>query len=77
MVANITKGARTTLYNYLYNKFGLGQKTGFELYEAEGKIISPDDPSGEGNAVRYANMTFGQGMNLTMLQVAAGFSSIN
>jgi cell division protein FtsI/penicillin-binding protein 2 len=46
------------------------------LNEAQGIIISPDDPSGEGNAVRYANMTFGQGMNLTMLQVAAGFSSL-
>ncbi len=73
---NITKGARVTLYNYLHDSFGLGQKTGIELYEATGKIISPDDKSGEGNAVRYANMTFGQGMNLTMLQVAAGFSSI-
>ena len=73
---NITKAARTTLYNYLYNNFGLGQKTGLELYEATGRIISPDDPSGEGNAVRYANMTFGQGMNLTMVQVAAGFSSL-
>ena len=73
---NITKSARMTLYNYLYDKFGLGRKTGFELYEASGQIISPEDKSGEGNAVRYANMTFGQGMNLTMLQVAAGFSSI-
>ena len=73
---NITKAARETLYSYLHDKFGLGQKTGFELYEATGKIISPNDPSGEGNAVRYANMTFGQGMNLTMLQVAAGFSSL-
>ena len=73
---NITKAARVTLYNYLYDKFGLGQKTGFELYEAKGTIISPDDPSGEGNAIRYANMTFGQGMNLTMLQVGAAFSSM-
>jgi len=73
---NITKSARVTLYDYLHDKFGLGQKTGVELYEATGQIISPDDKSGEGNAVRYANMTFGQGMNLTMLQVAAGFSSL-
>lgn len=73
---NITKSARVTLYNYLHDSFGFGQKTGVELYEATGNIISPNDPSGEGNAVRYANMTFGQGMNLTMLQVAAGFSSL-
>ncbi len=73
---DITKTARTTLYNYLYNGFGLGHKTGIELYEENGMIISPDDPSGEGNAVKYANMTFGQGMNLTMIQVAAGFASL-
>jgi len=72
----ISKAARTTLYNYLYNGFGLGHKTGIELYEEHGTIISPDDKSGEGNAVRYANMTFGQGMNLTMIQVAAGFASL-
>lgn len=71
---NITKGARTTYYNYLHDNFGLGEKTGVELYEAKGILISPENV--EGNAVRYANMTFGQGMNLTMLQVAAGFSSI-
>ena len=54
--------------------FGLGQKTGIEVYEAKGNIISPEES--EGNAVRYANMTFGQGMSLTMVQVAAGFSSV-
>ncbi|MBR3164169.1 penicillin-binding protein 2 [Candidatus Saccharibacteria bacterium] len=70
----ISKDARRTMYDYLYNRFGLGRETGVELYEATGKIISPEET--EGNAVRYANMTFGQGMNLTMVQVAAGFASI-
>ncbi len=71
---NIPKSARKTMYDYLYNRFGLGHKTGVEVYEESGKIYSPDED--EGNAVRYANMTFGQGMSLTMVQVAAGFSSI-
>ncbi len=71
---SIPKSARTTMYNYLYQNFGLGHTTGIELYEASGKIISPDED--EGNAVRYANMTFGQGMSLTMVQVAAGFSAL-
>lgn len=71
---SITKTARQTLYDYLYNHFGLGQKTGIEINEAKGIVVSPEED--EGNAVRYANMTFGQGMNLTMIQVAAGFSSI-
>ena len=71
---SITKDARKKLYNYLTNRFGLGKRTGVEIYDAPGIIISPEED--EGNAVRYANMTFGQGMNLTMLQVAAGFSSL-
>ena len=71
---NIPKSARRTMYDYLYNRFGLGHTTGVELYEATGKIYSPDED--EGNAVRYSNMTFGQGMSLTMVQVAAGFSSV-
>ncbi|MBP5656061.1 penicillin-binding protein 2 [Candidatus Saccharibacteria bacterium] len=71
---SITKAARTKLYNYLTNNFGLGKRTGIEIYDAPGIIISPEED--EGNAVRYANMTFGQGMDLTMLQVAAAFSSL-
>ena len=71
---SIPKSARRTMYDYLYNRFGLGHTTGVELYEATGKIYSPDED--EGNAVRYSNMTFGQGMSLTMVQVAAGFSSV-
>ncbi len=71
---SITKQARTTFYNYLTDNFGLGKRTGIELNDAPGIIISPEED--EGNAVRYANMTFGQGMNLTMVQVASAFSSL-
>ena len=70
----ITKQARTKLYGYLTENFGLGKRTGIELNDAPGIIISPEED--EGNAVRYANMTFGQGMNLTMVQVASAFSSL-
>ena len=71
---NIPKSARRVMYDYLYNRFALGHKTGIEVYEEAGNIYSPDHE--EGNAVRYSNMTFGQGMALTMVQVAAGFSAI-
>lgn len=72
---HITRGARDTMYDYFYNRFGLGRGTGIELAnESAGLLISPKEI--EGNAVRYSNMTFGQGLNVTMLQVAAGFSSI-
>lgn len=72
---SITGQARNTLYTYFHDKFRLGQKTGIELAnEAEGTIIPPTDQ--QGNAVRYSNMTFGQGMNVTMLQVSAGLSEV-
>ncbi len=67
--------ARTTMYDYLHNRFRLGEVTGIEVDgEARGRIIAPTE--GEGNAVRYSNMSFGQGMDLTMVQVAAGFSGL-
>ena len=72
---SINREARNTLYAYYHDRFGLGQLTGIEVSgETKGNVISPAEQ--EGNAVRYANMTFGQGLDVTMVQVAAGFSSI-
>lgn len=72
---SITKGARDTIYNYFYNRFKLGQLTGIEVEgEVAGTVISPDEE--EGNAVRYSNMSFGQGLDVTMVQVTAAFCSI-
>jgi Cell division protein FtsI/penicillin-binding protein 2 len=70
----ITRSARNTMYDYYFNKYGFGRATGIELYESSGQVISPDEV--QGNAVRYSNMAFGQGMSLTMLQVASGFCTI-
>lgn len=71
----ITPAARQTMYTYFYDKFRLGQSTGIELAgEAAGALIAPDQPTG--NAVRYSNMSFGQGMDATMIQVATGFSAL-
>lgn len=67
--------ARSTMYDYFYNKLRLGQMTGIELAnEQPGIIIPPSDP--QGNAVRYSNMSFGQGLDVTMLQVSAAFSAV-
>lgn len=72
---SITLQARDTLYDYFYNKFHLGQVTGIEVSgEQPGTVIPPTDP--QGNAVRYSNMAFGQGLDVTMIQVASAFSSI-
>ena len=71
----ITRDARNTIYSYFHDKFKLGEVSGIELAnEAKGTIISPEQQ--EGNAVRYSNMVFGQGMDATMLQVASGFCAI-
>lgn len=73
--SQITKGARDTMYDYFHNRLGLGERTGIQIAnEQKGILISPDDE--QGNAVRYSNMAFGQGLNVTMMQVAAGFSAI-
>jgi len=72
---SITRGARDTIYDYFHNKFHLGQLTGIELAgEAAGTVISPTET--EGNAVRYSNMAFGQGLDVTMIQVASAFGAL-
>lgn len=71
----ITRNARNTIYDYFHNRFRLGQLTGVELDgEVSGVVISPEKM--EGNAVRYSNMVFGQGMDVTMLQTTSAFASI-
>lgn len=63
------------LYDYYYNHFGLGQATGIELIEATGLLYAPEQVE-YGVASTYANMTFGQNMQVTMIQVAAAIASI-
>lgn len=71
----INRASRDIIYDYFHNRFRMGQTTGIELAnEARGTIISPKET--QGNAVRYSNMSFGQGMDATMIQVASGFCSI-
>lgn len=72
---SINKQSRDIMYDYFYNKFKLGQLTGVEVSgEISGTVISPDES--EGNAVRYSNMSFGQGLEATMVQVTSAFCSL-
>ncbi len=71
---DITARGRQKLYEYYHDKFGLGQRTGVELAESAGMLVGPN--TGDGRNARYANMTFGQNLNVTMVQVAAAFSSL-
>lgn len=70
----INQKAREIMYEYYHDRFGMGEQTGVEISgEASGHIVPPNVI--EGNAVRYSNMTFGQGLDVTMLQVSAAFGS--
>lgn len=72
---SINSKARQTLYDYFTQHFGFGKKTGIEQAgEQPGVIFKPN--SEQGNAVRYANMSFGQGMTVNMMQVTSAFASI-
>ena len=70
----ITPEGRQTLYKYYTEKFRLGRETGVELYESVGLIGDPNE--GDGRDSLYANMTFGQNMLVTMMQVIAGYNTL-
>lgn len=71
---SITKEGREKMYDYYYNKFRLSQPTGIELIEEAGVI--PDPNEGYARDLTYATMTFGQSMNVTMIQTATAFSAV-
>ena len=71
--SRITDRGKELLYEYYYDRFGLGQYTGIELFESPGYVMKPDEVTYDSG---YANMTFGQGLNLTMMQVASAFSAV-
>jgi len=72
---SIDEHARDILYNYYHDKFRLGEMTGIQLQgESAGIVVTPNgSPAPE---LKYANMTFGQGLDVTSLQVASAFSSV-
>lgn len=71
---NINEDGRRVLYDYYHNRFGFGQYTGIELYEVPGSVPLPDQ--GYARNLTYANMTFGQGINMTVAQAAAAFAAV-
>lgn len=67
--------ARNTLYDYLANRFMFGHDTNIEQgYESAGLVVKPQN-NGAGINLTYANMSFGQGILVTPLQMAAAYSS--
>ncbi len=68
---NITSKAKEVFYDYI-KKFGFGERTGIELAgEVKGFVKKPDSYN-----VDYANMSFGQGISVTNLQLVNAVSAI-
>lgn len=72
----INSKARNAWYEYMNNRYRLGQPTGIEQgYEAAIPIPTPQD-NGAGINLTYANTSFGQGVQITAIQMAAAVSSV-
>lgn len=62
--------------NYMTKHFRLGQETGIEQgYESPG-YVPPANMNDPAITLRYANTSFGQGVQVTDLQMAAALSSV-
>lgn len=71
---DINQTGKQKLYDYFTNHFLFGKTTGVPLAgEVAGEIVPPN--SSQGGNVRYANMSFGQGMSASMLQVLSAFEA--
>ena len=69
---NITYAGKKLLYSYITQHFGFGRVTGIEQSgEAAGTVNPPTS-----NDVNYANMSFGQGVDVTMLQMVDAIAAI-
>jgi cell division protein FtsI/penicillin-binding protein 2 len=70
----ITVAGKKILYDGI-KRFGFGARTGIEQpNEAAGAVNQPTNQSG--NNVNYANMTFGQGISTTMIQMVMAVAAI-
>lgn len=68
--------ARNAWHDYLVNHFRFGEPTGIEQgYESSGYVPGPAD-NGAGIDLTYANMSFGQAMTATPIQMAAALSAV-
>ena len=71
----INTKARDAWYDYMTNHFRIGDLTGIQSYETAPPVTKPQD-NGAGIDLTYANMSFGQSVQVTALQMAAADSSV-
>jgi cell division protein FtsI/penicillin-binding protein 2 len=71
---SITPAAEQTMYDYFSGRFRFGQTTNIQqIGESAGTIFTPDEAYFD--QVRFANMAFGQGISVNLVQFAAAFAS--
>jgi len=71
----ITDKARQNFYDYLTNHYQFGNPTNIEqVGESSGFVNKPN--AGEAVDLRYANMSFGQGITVTPIQLAAAYAAL-
>lgn len=71
----ITEEGRKKWYEYMTDNYRFGQTTGVEQGSETAGYV-PDPMEGYGLDLTYANTSFGQGLLITPVQMAAAFSSI-
>lgn len=70
--SDIDAADKQILYDFYTDSLGFGVKTNIELANEQAGYI--DGP--EASDARYANMTFGQGLTVNMVHLAAGVSAL-
>ena len=60
-------------FNDLVQRFGLGRKTGIELPGESGGVVPPHD---SWSGTTFANLPIGQGLSMTVLQMAGMYQAI-
>jgi len=68
--------ARNTWYDYLTKHFRIGQPTGIQQGYEQVDPVTPPADNGAGIDLTYAEMSFGQAIQMTPIQVAAADSSV-
>lgn len=72
----ITDASRQKWYTYLTEHFMFKRPTGIELANEQSGTIIPPEENGAGINVTYANMSFGQGLTITPMQLAAAYAAL-
>lgn len=72
----VTQQGIQTWYSYMTKHYRLGQPTGIEQGYESGGYVPPPDSNNPAVDLQFANTAFGQGVQVTALQMGSALSSI-